>query len=208
MSSAVSSGPSEPSENSYNNNSIRAPDRIHGVVNKLFLCQNERTDELKERISSRNIPSAPLQPFYYQTPVSTKYGYMPILDQSKGTSVPLNNYPIYSPHTTFNPGNNMAPWHGFANNVNVESTLRNQFFGLQDCEQAYYVPSSNSDLYNVSVPASSQPVNQKFPRLFQREVFDHFNPNTNNLGNSFFNNSTRTDIKDIPIDREGSFCSS
>jgi hypothetical protein len=170
------------------------------------LCQNERVDELNNRIASRNIPSAPLQPFYYQTPVSTKYGYMPILDQSKGSSVPLNNYPIYSPHTTFNPGNNMAPWHGFANNVNVESTLRNQFFGLQDCEQGIYVPSSKSDLYNVSVPASSQPVNQQFPRLFQREVFDHYNPNTNNLGNSFFNNTTRTDIKDVSINMDNSYC--
>jgi hypothetical protein len=161
---------------------------------------------LNERISSRNIPSQPLQPFYYQTPVSTKYGYMPILDQRKESSVPLNNYPIFSPHTTFNPGNNMAPWQGFANNVNVESTLRNQFFGLQDCQQAYYVPSSTSDLYKVSVPPPSQPVNQQFPLLFKREVFDHFNPNSDNLGNSFFNNSTRTDIKDIPIDRESSYC--
>jgi hypothetical protein len=186
--------------------SINAPDKMYGVVNKLFLCQNERVDELNNRIASRNIPSAPLQPFYYQTPVSTKYGYMPILDQSKGSSVPLNNYPIYSPHTTFNPGNNMAPWHGFANNVNVESTLRNQFFGLQDCEQGIYVPSSKSDLYNVSVPASSQPVNQQFPRLFQREVFDHYNPNTNNLGNSFFNNTTRTDIKDVSINMDNSYC--
>ena len=191
---------------SDSNYSINAPDRMYGVVNKLFLCQNERTDELNERISSRNIPSQPLQPFYYQTPVSTKYGYMPILDQRKESSVPLNNYPIFSPHTTFNPGNNMAPWQGFANNVNVESTLRNQFFGLQDCQQVYYVPSSTSDLYKVSVPPPSQPVNQQFPLLFKREVFDHFNPNSDNLGNSFFNNSTRTDIKDIPIDRESSYC--
>jgi len=191
---------------SDSNYSINAPDRMYGVVNKLFLCQNERIDELNERISSRNIPSQPLQPFYYQTPVSTKYGYMPILDQRKESSVPLSNYPIFSPHTTFNPGNNMAPWQGFANNVNVESTLRNQFFGLQDCQQAYYVPSSTSDLYKVSVPPPSQPVNQQFPLLFKRELFDHFNPNSDNLGNSFFNNSTRTDIKDILIDRENSYC--
>jgi hypothetical protein len=197
MSSSVSSD---------SNNSIRAPDRMHGVVNKLYLCQNERVDELNDRISSRNIPSQPLQPFYYQTPVSTKYGYMPILDQRKESSVPLNNFPIFSPHTTFNPGNNMAPWHGFANNVNVESTLRNQFFGLQDCQQAYYVPSSKSDLYNINIPAPSQPVNQQFPLLFKREVFDMRDPNTHNLGNSFFNNNTRMEIKDIPIERESSFC--
>jgi len=102
----------------------------------------------------------------------------------------------------------MAPWHGYANNVNVESTLRNQFFGLQDCQQAYYVPSSKSDLYNVSVPPPSQPVKQQFPGLFQREVFDHFNPNTYNLGNSFFNNNTRIEIRSLPIEKESSYCSS
>jgi hypothetical protein len=193
---------------SFDNNSINAPNQMYGVVNKLFLCQNERTDELNERISSRNIPSAPLQPFYYQVPVSTKYGYMQILDQHKGSSVPLNNYPTFSPHTTFNPGNNMAPWHGFANNINVESTLRNQFFGLQDCQQAYYVPSSKSDLYNVSVPPPSQPVKQQFPGLFQREVFDHFNPNTYNLGNNFFNNSIRTEIRGLQDNKQNSFCPS
>ena len=90
--------------------------------------------------------------------------------------------------------------------MNIESTLRNQFFGLQDCEQAYYVPSSTSDLYKVSVTHPSQPVKQLFPHLFQREVFDMRDPNTHNLGNSFFNNNTRNEIKDIPIERESSFC--
>jgi hypothetical protein len=177
--------------------------QMYGVSNKLYLCQYERQNEINDRISSRNIPSAPLQPFYYQVPVSTKYGYMPILDQSKPTTVPLNNYPVYNPRTTFNPGNNMAPWSGFANNVNVESTLRSQFFALQDCEQSQYVPSSNSDLYNVYVPP--KPVKQPYPDLFKKEIFDHCNPNPNNLGNNFFNNSTRNENKDIIPEEEKQF---
>ena len=177
--------------------------KMYGVPNKLYLCQYERQNEINDRISSRNIPSAPLQPFYYQVPVSTKYGYMPILDQSKPTTVPLNNYPIYSPYTTFNPGNNMAPWSGFVNNINVESTLRRQFFALQDCEQSEYVPSSSSDLYNVYVPPN--PIKQPYPGLFKNEIFAHCNPNPNNLGNSFFNNNTRTDIKDIVPEEEKQF---
>ena len=168
--------------------------QMYGVPNKLYLCQYDRQNEINDRISSRNIPSAPLQPFYYQVPVSTKYGYMPILDQSKPATVPLNNYPVY------NPGNNMAPFSGFANNVNVESVLRSQFFGLQDCEQSQYVPSSRSDLYNVYVPP--KPVKQPYPDLFKKEIFDHYNPNPNNLGNSFFNNSTRNDNMDIVTDEE------
>lgn len=179
--------------------------KMHGVADKLFICQNERTDALNKRISSRNIPSAPLQPFYYQVPVSTKYGYMPILDQSKPSTVALNNYPIYSPHTTFNPGNNMAPWSGFSNNVNIESTLRNQFFALQDCEQSQYVPSSSSDLYKNYIPP--KPVKQPYPGLFRREVFDHYNPNINNLGKQLFNNTTRNDIKDVVPECEKHFYS-
>ena len=177
--------------------------KMYGVVDKLFICQNERTDALNNRISSRNIPSAPLQPFYYQVPVSTKYGYMPILDQSKPPTVALNNYPVYSPHTTFNPGNNMAPWSGFVNTINVDSTLRSQFFSLQNCEQSEYVPSSSSDLYKNYIPP--KPIKQKYPGLFKREVFDHYNPNTNNLGKHFFNNTTRNDIKDVVPECEKQF---
>jgi hypothetical protein len=177
--------------------------KMHGVVDKLYFCQYDRQNEINDRISSRNIPSAPLQPFYYQVPVSTKYGYMPILDQSKPITVPLNNYPAFNPHKTFNPGNNMAPFSGFANNVNVESVLRSQFFGLQDCEQSQYVPSSKSDLYNVYVPP--KPVKQPYPDLFKKEIFDHYNPNPNNLGNSFFNNNTRNENMDIVTDEEKQF---
>jgi hypothetical protein len=174
--------------------------QFYGVPDGLYLCQFERQAEINDRISSRNVPSSPLQPFYYQVPVSTKYGYMPILDQRKPPTVPLNNYPVYSPHTTFNPGNNMAPWSGFANNVNVESSLRRQFFGLQDCEQAEYVPSSSSDLYNVYVPP--KPEKQPFPNLFKKESFDPFNPNPNNLGNNFFNNFTRVENRNLVANDE------
>jgi hypothetical protein len=177
--------------------------KMYGVPNKLYLCQYERQNEINDRISSRNIPSAPLQPFYYQVPVSTKYGYMPILDQSKPATVPLNNYPVYSPHTTFNPGNNMAPWSGYVNNVNIESTLRSQFFALQDCEQSQYVPSSNSDLYNVYVPP--KPIKQPYPNLLKKEIFEHCNPNPHNLGNNFFNNDTRNENKDIIPEEEKQF---
>jgi hypothetical protein len=177
--------------------------KIYGLPNNLYFCQHERQDELNDRISSRNIPSTPLEPSYYHVPVSTKYAYMPILDQRKPATVPLNNYPVFSPHATFNPGNSMAPWAGFANNVNVESSLRRQFFALQHCEQSEYVPSSSSDLYNVYVPPN--PVKQPFPNLFKKEVFDHCNPNPHNLGNNFFNNNTRNDNKDIIPEEEKQF---
>ena len=118
---------------------------MFGVINGLYTCNHERVDEINNRISDRNLPSNSLQPQYSIRPVPTKYGYMPILDQYKKTSVPLNTYTPYSLNNTFNPGTAQAPWNGFSNNINTESTLRNQFFALQNCEQSEFVPSSNSD---------------------------------------------------------------
>ena len=46
---------------------------------------------------------------------------------------------------------------------------------------------------------------QPYPGLFKREVFDHCNPNTNNLGNKFFNNNTRNENKDVMLDEEKQF---
>ena len=78
--------------------------KMYGVVNGYFRCNNDRVDDLNNRISERNIPSKSLQPQYSIRPVATKYGYMQVLDQYKKPTIPLNNYKSYSPSTTFNPG--------------------------------------------------------------------------------------------------------
>lgn len=169
--------------------------KMHGVVNGYFRCNVERDEELNNRISSRNIPSTSLQPQYSIRPTSTKYGFMPIVDQSKQATTPLNKYKSYSTSQIFNPGNAKAPWDGFSNNVNVESSLRNQFFALQKCEQSEFVPSSDSDLYKTTV--DFKPIQQTHPLLFDKHDFSPFNPNTLNLGNNLFNNHTRNDIKNL-----------
>jgi len=167
--------------------------KMYGVVNGYFRCNNDRVDDLNNRISERNIPSKSLQPQYSIRPVATKYGYMQVLDQYKKPTIPLNNYKSYSPSTTFNPGNAQAPWSGFSNNINTESTLRNQFFALQKCEQSEFVPQSNSDLYKTTV--DYKPVEQTHPLLFNKPEFAPFNPNKLDVGNNLFNNFTRYDIK-------------
>ena len=65
---------------------------MYGVINGLYTCNHERVDEINNRMSDRNLPSNSLQPQYSIRPVSTKYGYMQILDQYKKSSIPLNNY--------------------------------------------------------------------------------------------------------------------
>lgn len=165
---------------------------INGMANALYRCNNNRVEELNNRIADRNIPSNTLQPQYSIRPSSTKYGYMPILDQYKKTNEPLLNYKSYNVKNTFNPGNAQAPWNGFVNNINVESQLRNQFFALQNCEQSAFVPSSNSDLYQTIVDYTPQ--KQTHTLLFDKPEFKPFNPNTMNVGNSIFNNSTRVEM--------------
>lgn len=171
--------------------------RMFGVVNGVYLCNQERVDELNNRISDRNIPSTSLQPQYGIRPVSTKYGYMQVLDQYKKPNVNLNTYKSYSTKGVFNPGNAQAPWSGFVDNVNTESELRNQFFALQKCEQSAFVPSSNSDLYKTTV--SYKPVEQSHPLLFDAPEFAPFNPNVLGCKENIFNNSTVQCVKDGPI---------
>ena len=174
-------------------------DNMYGVVYGYFRCNEDREEELNQRIYSRNIPSNELQPQYSIRPTSTKYGYMPILDQYKKANVPLSTYTQYSTNKIFNPGNAKSPWSGFSNNVNVESSLRNQYFALQKCNQSEFVPSTDSDLYKTTV--DFKPIQQTHPLLFDKPDFAPFNPNTFNLGNNLFNNHTRYDIKSMDCNK-------
>ena len=157
-----------------------------------------RTEELNERVSSRNIPSNALQPQFDIRPLSTKYSMMPIFDRRPIPTVSINVLPTYNISNTFNPGNaHAAPWAGFATNVNDESRLRNQFFALQrGAAQSTYIPSRYSDMYEVSVPSNDN-VMQPFPSLFEKEQFDQFNPAPKDNGINLFNNFTRYQIKEL-----------
>ena len=102
--------------NVYENNNVGSP-KMYGVVDGIYYCNQERTNELSRRMASRNIPSAPLQPQYAVRPVSTKYDMMSIVDRRPKSSVPLKSYPVYNIESTFNPGSAVAPWSGFATEV-------------------------------------------------------------------------------------------
>lgn len=167
----------------------------NGVVEGVYYTNLERNQQLNERISSRNIPSEPLQPFYSNRPVSTKYSMLSVIDQYKQANVPIMMAPTFNVGTVFNPGNSQAPWTGYTTNVDVETVLRNQTFALQKGDKAFYVPSTNSDLYKVEV--YGKPEVQPFPGLFNEQRLESFNPNTYNLGNDVFNNSTRQQLKNI-----------
>jgi hypothetical protein len=159
---------------------------------------SQRQETVYLRSYRRNIPSSPLQPYLDARPVQTKYSIMPIVDPRRPIETPLIQQATYNPEIVFNPGNDTAPWSGYASNVNHESELRNQIFALQSCSQATYVPSSNSTLYGVKWENQTN-VKQPFPDLFKNEQFNPINPNQHpdKIGYSLFNNATRQQIKDL-----------
>lgn len=166
---------------------------MYGVIDGAYYCNQDRNMELNVRIAERNIPSASLEPQFSIRPVSTKYALLPVVDRRSKSTVPINKMEPYSVENVFNPGTSQGPWNGFATNINEESKLRNQFFALQNCEQAAWVPSSQSDLYKVNVEGRTEI--QPFPHLFTTEKFAPFEPNTDGLSKDIWGNHTRQQLK-------------
>jgi hypothetical protein len=166
---------------------------MYGVVDGVYYCNIDRDEELNRRIVARNNSGGPLQPQFSLRPVSTKYAVLPVVDRRPKPNVTLESYPNYSVEDNFNPGDTQGPWSGFASNIDKESTLRNQFFALQKCEQSNYVPSTKSDMYEVKAVGRQE--NQPFPGLFKEESFAPFNPNTCQVGSDLWGNNTRVQIR-------------
>ena len=157
---------------------------------------SERDKVTNARTYDRVIPSKTLQPYLSVAPVQTKFTILPVIDPRKKINVPMEQLITYNIHNTFNPGNDMGPWSGYASSVNTESILRNQIFALQKCSQAVYVPSSKSDLYKINF--ESKHINQPYPNLF-KSLTPTPNPHDSlraQMGHELFNNSTRTQRED------------
>ena len=168
-------------------------------IDDVYYCQMDRTTELSNKISNRNISSKQLQPSYFSRPASTYGTVFPMLDCIKHTKVKKATFPIYDQSKIFNPGYR-APYNGYAKNVDMESRLHNSFFPLQKCAQNKFIPSSTSDLFSAHyLVMNSNPVNMTNNLLFKEEVFSSFNPNKCNLGHKVFNNHIRIQTKDIDL---------
>lgn len=170
---------------------------IYGLVDGIEYRQQERTDQLNQRIEQRFHSDQPLQPLYNPRPSMTKYSVFPTVDLRTPPKIQLNSYLDYSTSSAFAPMQSNAPVDGYFRNVQVEMDLRNQYFALSSANQTYFVPSSNSDLYrNRSV---SGPLNdvQPYPRLFETFAFDSSpHPNLDShIGNLTFFNDTRFQLR-------------
>ena len=173
--------------------------KFHGVENGLRLCNLNRHVELNQRIFGRNLPTSPLQPHFSIRPVSTKYDLMSIIDRRPEPNVDIKRVPTHNVNANFNPCNAQAPWEGFAANINDESRLRNQFFAIQNCDKAVYVPSSQSDMYHVKVGGRQEV--QTHPGLFVKTEHSLFDPNPYKsiVGNNVFYNGTRMQMRNISL---------
>lgn len=183
--------------------SSRQNNKMNGVIEGAYRLNVDRLQILNERIFERNVPSTVLQQQFSQRPVSTKYSILPIFDTYKETTIPIVTQPIYKQEAVFNPGTS-APFNGYVDAINTESSLRNQFFAIQKCEQSEYVPSSKSDLYSVEIPEKKphpqlshgiEPDNRSL--LFSQDELEKFNPNVFRLGGNLFKNHTRQQLKGI-----------
>jgi hypothetical protein len=170
---------------------------MYGVVEGVHYGQNERVDEINERYKERQFSDFPLEPNFSPRSISTKYSVFPMLNGRKPAYEDRMNYPEHSSYVNFNPGTRSAPSSGFFPNVDVETILRNQTTALQHgADQGVYVPSTNSDLYKVSIV--SRPSNQPNPLLFRNFQFNQ-TPHPNNeysaIGQDRFFNHTRTQLR-------------
>jgi len=174
----------------------------------LYYGQFERTDEIDKRIYERTLTTnTPLRPNFDPRPVETRHFLFPISpyvskEFLNRPPVPVRNYLEYDTTKVFSSIQSKAPVEGYFHNVNTESSLRNQYFGLQHgAINATYIPSSTSDLYKINV--ASSPLDyyeQPFPNLFKKQTY-HTRQNetiTNSLvGKSVFNNATKQQLRGL-----------
>lgn len=164
----------------------------------ITLQNHENQNTINQNIYQRNIPSENMQVSLPQRSVSTKYAHFPILDSRRESNVLLNYARPYDNNQMFFPGTRKPHFCGFAQNVDLESNLRNQFFALQKADQANYVPNSNSNMYENHINFTTTNKNLDNELLFNNEDFDNFNPNiSNKIGNEIFLNSTRVQLKNL-----------
>jgi hypothetical protein len=171
---------------------------IEGVVQGIYYGQNERVDELNNRILQRIQTDGPLQPNFDVRPVSTKYSRFPIIDRLAMPRVGIQTVPDYSVENIYAPIQSRGPVQGFFSNVNVESELRNQYFAIQSAAQSAYIPSSQSDLYEVKMAPSSRPEQQPFPGLFDQYQMSVYHTPRNadpKIGSQTFFNNTRVQLR-------------
>lgn len=168
---------------------------MYGVPTGVSYGQNERVDELNDRLQSRQFSDKPLAPNFSSRPVLTKYTHFQTMDQRPPFQENILYMDQHSVESNFSPATQRGPPSAFFTNIDVESGLRNQTVALQKSNQSVYVPDSNSELYKVRLPYSTGEQNTH-PGLFVPQTFsDPFRAKNESVGKDMFNNHTRTQLR-------------
>jgi len=168
---------------------------MEGVIDGLYYCNQNRTQELSDRIFKRNVPRQHMQMYFSPRSVETRQVHMPILDCHKKNRTPCQVLPIYDINTMYAPSDSL-PFNGFQNNVDTESKLRNIIFPIQKAEQSKFIPNRGSDLY-MDTNFNNMKEKDPHPLLNKEDNLPKFNPNKHNIGNETFNNNTRVQIRSL-----------
>lgn len=170
---------------------------MNGVVKGVYLCNQDRLQQLNNRLYERNLTNAPIKMQYDVRSVPTRYVHMPTIDKHQECSVPCKRMPVYNTQTMFTPASNL-PFNGYQQNIDVETRLHNTIAPIQACPQSKFIPDSSSDLFNSQyLVRKDKPDYITNQLLFQNQTFSPFNPNTCNIGHKLFNNSTRIQIRNL-----------
>ena len=164
---------------------------LNGVPAGIYYGQHERVDELNRRCVERQFPDQPIKPQFGIRSVQTKYSVFPVVDRPA-----QQTHLADSPETNFCPNISRGPFDLFSKNIETESCLRNQYFALQrGADQGVYVPSSTSDLYNVSVVGRQE--TQPHPWIHPSyKIAQDPHPNiVPQIGQDRFYNNTRTQLR-------------
>ena len=156
----------------------------------------ERDAELSKRIYARNIPNKPVQMYFSQRSVDTRFTRFPTTDLPPSSTEPIHYQQSFNISNNFLPGNGGPP-EGFANSINDDSNLKNLFFVRQTCPQGQYIPSSTSDMYMIKHPESTTPYQNKYTLLDQKPFVPELDKNPHHLGKKAFNNHTRQQVKNL-----------
>ena len=137
-----------------------------------------------------SFPSSPITPILHDPrPASTRFVHFPILVNARTYS---NHETVYSPETCFAPNVRNPP--NFAQKVDIEMDLRNQFVALQHgADQGIYVPSSTSDMYVQPTTDNLLAKQTPPPIINNHEIEKHMK--TNHIGTNLFHNHTRFQLR-------------
>ena len=105
---------------------------------------------------------------------------------------PLVHYEKYDNRKVFYPGNSKAPISHFLDNIDTESTLKNQFQLLQNTMDQTTYPTQKSDLF-----LEKNYENNQEPKLYKLPHKVRGTDNKNAICTEHFFNHTRYNVKNL-----------